>query len=491
MVLVLALVAAGVALLPEPLDAGGEPGGQGATAPPTALDSPVALPRTPPVPQAQPPAATSARPAGSSARTSPASLAGPPASVVRAAIEFTPLVRYHRDLPGGAYTNTGNTGGHTYVLALAARAGDTSADARLLEQIRHILTGGNDIAANGGYPAQHELQATGMLSIARHIPRIWDQLTAAERRRADLSMTAALVGGAFTTSDRNPYLLARTQQHTLDGDSNVDRGYNPNYREGMAGSVLVAAAYFGPEVAADLLANYRHEAFVAQLEAAGLSNAYRTFTWKQANPGSAAPTGAQIEQAVRNWTLWGIGLDDPMQIFADLTAHTYGLTAGTRIECGHRGGQGVPAPDAPGRVSGVIDSGCAGLPHAGQPGMLLEFASVDGGGVRSSADYAYGGFKANLFTRIALIDAGLWAPDRPAVPHAVDGWSWPAGLSLREVFDLVRVGGEDLWYKLDQGYRDYSSGRHRGVLRYDSPEFGFVFLRSLWQDVVLPHHTAG
>src|SRR5690606_11844417 len=78
----------------------------------------------------------------------------PDPRVVRAALEFSPLVRYHRDLPGGAYTNAGNTGGHTYVLAFAARAGDTSVDARLLEQIRHILTGGNDIAANGGYPSQ-------------------------------------------------------------------------------------------------------------------------------------------------------------------------------------------------------------------------------------------------------------------------------------------------------------------------------------------------
>ena len=404
----------------------------------------------------------------------PTRLGTPDPRVVRAALEFSPLVRYHRDLPGGAYTNAGNTGGHTYVLAFAARAGDTSVDARLLEQIRHILTGGNDIAANGGYPSQHELQVTGVLSVAKRIPRIWNRLTGEERARADATMTASLIANAFTTSDHNPYLLAGTRQHTLDGDSNVGRDYNPNYREGMAGSVLVAAAYFGVANARERLAHYDHEEFVAELAARGLSNAYTTFTWRATHPGSPAPTGEQIERAVRDWTLRGVGLDDPMRIYADLTAHTYGLTDGTVIECGYDGGRGVPDQDAPGGVAGVIDQGCDGLPHAGQSGQLLEFSSSDAGGARSSAEYAYGGFKPNLFTRLALIDAGIWDPDA----------------ELRQILAAARRGVEDLWYKLEHGYREYSSGRFQGVLRIDDPEFGFAFLRSLWEDVYLPGATS-
>lgn len=396
-------------------------------------------------------------------------LGAPDPGVVREAVEFSPLVRYHRDLPGGAYTNAGNTGGHTYVLAFAARAGDTSVDARLLEQIRYILTDGNDIAANGGYPSQHELQVTGMLSVAKRIPRIWDQLSDEEKARADATMTASLIGNAFTTSDQNPYLVAGTQQYTLDGDSNVGRDRNPNYREGMAGSVLVAAAYFGVDRARELLASYDHEKFVAELAALGLSNAHTTFTWRATHPDSPAPTGEQIEQAVRNWTLRGVGLDDPMQIYADLTAHTYGLTDGKVIECGHNGGRGVPAPDAPGGVAAVIDTGCEGLPNVGRPGLLLEFDSVDAGGVRSAATYAYSGFKANLFTRLALIDAGIWEPDE----------------ELEEILDAARLGVEDLWYKLEHGYREYMGGQYRFVLRIDDPEFGFRFLRSLWEDVYL------
>ena len=425
-------------------------------------------PAPPPTPAGESPepaeSVTPSPPVGDSIR-----FGAPDPEVVRAAVEFQPLVRYHPDLPGGAYTNAGNTGGHTYVLAFAARAGDTSVDAKLLEQIRYILTGGNDIAANGGYPSQHELQVTGMLSVVKRIPRIWDQLSAEEKARADATMQASLIGNAFTTSDQNPYLLAGGQEYTLDGDGNVGRDRNPNYREGMAGSVLVAAAYFGVDRARELLADYDHEAFVAELAARGLANAHTTFTWRATHPDSPAPTGEQIEQAVRDWTLRGVGLDDPMRIYADLTAHTYGLLDGTVIECGYDGGRGVPAPDAPGGVAGVIDSGCDGLPNAGRPGLLLEFDAFDAGGVRSSATYAYGGFKPNLFTRLALMDAGIWEPDA----------------ELREILDAAALGVADLWYKLEHGYREYSSGRYHFVLRIDDPDFGFRFLRSLWEDVYL------
>lgn len=415
----------------------------------------------------------------------PPGLGAPSAAAVQAAINFSPLVRYHRDLPGGAYTNAGNTGGGAYILALAARAGSTSADARLLEQIRYTLTGGNDIAANGGYPAQHELQMTGVLSIVKRLPRIWNQLTAQEKAKADATMKASLIGGAFTTSDKNPFVVAGTQQYTLDGDSNLNRGWNPNYREGMGGSVLVAAAYFGIAEAKNILATYTHSIFVSQLSSLGLSNAYRTFNWKAANPSSPAPTGTQIQNAVRDWSLWGIRLDNYMQIHADLTAHTYGRTRDKRIECGYNNGQGVAASGAPAGVAGVIDSGCAGLPNKGSHGLLLEFSSTDASGVRSSISYAYGGFKPNLFTRVVLIDAGLWQPTLAAIPHRVGtDWTWPAGSNISSVLSLVPVGGEDLWYKLEHGYRNYQHGGYKGTTRIDTPGWGFVFLRSLWDDVL-------
>jgi hypothetical protein len=391
---------------------------------------------------------------------------GAPAPEVVTAAREAPLVRYHRDLPGGAYTNAGNSGGASVILAFAAYAGDRSADRRLLEQMRYTLTGGNDIAANGGYPAQHELLVTGMFAVAKRTPRIWHQLSAVERQRVDALMLASLVGSAFTTSDNNPFVLAGQPEQTLDGDGNLGRGWNPNYREGMGGSILVAASYFGVPTAQQLLRTYQHEAFVHRLDVLGLDNAHRTFTWKASHPDSAAPTGAQIESAVHDWSLWGVGLDEPMRIEADLALHTYGAT----VECGLNGGEGILTPD--GIYAGVIDSGCDGLPNLGAPGMLLEFDSVDANGPRSSAVYAYGGYKPNQITQSVMIASGLWQ----ATPD------------VDEIIDRMLVGIEDLWYKLAHGYREYSRGEYRGIMRIDNPGYGFVFLRSLWEDVVAPYH---
>ena len=75
------------------------------------------------------------------------------------AAKSAPLISYNRTYSGGAYTNGAWFGGASVVLAVASHAGNTSADARLLEQIRHLLVGTNAICANGGYPAQHERHA--------------------------------------------------------------------------------------------------------------------------------------------------------------------------------------------------------------------------------------------------------------------------------------------------------------------------------------------
>ncbi|MGH9159317.1 MAG: hypothetical protein ACRD2X_04950 [Vicinamibacteraceae bacterium] len=379
-----------------------------------------------------------------------------------------PLVRDHRDLPGGAYTNMGNSGGGAIIMAYAALAGETSVDERLLEQIRYTLTGGNDIAANGGYPAQHELQVTGMLAVVKRIPRLWRRLTPLARARADAMMQASLVAGAFTTSDNNPFVLSGEPERTLDADTNVGRGWNPNFREGMGGSVLVAAAYFGVVQAERFLRSYRHELFAARLCALRLDNSCETFNWKKDHPESIAPTGARIESAVRNWSLWGVPLSDTMQLEADLAFNTYGRTSA----CGLNDGQGIPVEDAPGGFAGVIDSGCEGLPTLGEPGMLLEFDSVDGGGPRSASYYAFGGLKPSLFVQGALIANGLWE----------------RGSTSDTIASLVGTGAEDLWYKLEHGYRNYSIGAYRGIQTIDDPGYGFAYIQALWEEVVAPYH---
>jgi hypothetical protein len=280
-------------------------------------------------------------------------------------------------------------------------------------------------------------------------------------------MTASFVSNAFTTSDSNPFILAGSQQYSLDGDDNLNRDWNPNYREGMVGGVLVGVVYFGgPDRAQAVLDSYDHAAMVRALAEAGLDNLHETFTWKSTHPESGAPTGEMIERAIRDYRFKGHSLRDYMEIYGALTADTYGRT----VTCGLNGGAGVRLED--GTFAGRLLSGCDALPNRGRPGMLKELDSVDAGGPRSSTTYAYSGFSINLVNQLALIAGGYWRP----------------GPVARRSLELLRVGIPDLWYRLDHGYSNYSKGRRQGEVRAGEEEYGVRFSRPLWEGVVARYH---
>ncbi len=390
------------------------------------------------------------------------SLAAPPRASVDAAIA-APLTRYNRNIKGGAHTNMGGSGGAPVVLALAALAGETRADARLLEQARHVLVGENAPTTNGGYPAQHERNVTAMFALCKLTPRVWKQFTPTEIEKIDLLMQAALVASAFTTSDTNPYVISKSQQHALDGDANLSRDWNPNFREGMIGMLVIAPVYFGgADKVTALLDGYNHAAFVARLEKAGLTNPHETFTWKTAHPDSDAPSGEMIPKAVKNYRYKGTPVSDTMELYKLLTENTYGET----VSCGVNKGAGVALPD--GTRAGLLLSGCETLPNKNKPGMLKELNSMDANGPRSSTLYAYDGFRVNLVNHLVLLAGGLWK----------------SGLTADSCLALLQVGIPDLFYKVEHGYRNYAKGHVQGDL---TPN-GFAFTRPLWDSVAKPYH---
>jgi hypothetical protein len=393
-----------------------------------------------------------------------ADLASPSQAAVDAAIA-SQFIRFNRNIAGGAHTNGAWNGGASIALAVASHAGNTTADVRLLQQIRYTLTAGNEPTANGGYPSQHEKHVTGMFVIAKNTPRIWSQLSAAEKPRIDLIMKATFVASAFTTSDNNPYVKAGTQQYALDGDSNLNRGWNPNYREGMIGGILVGMAYFGGPAAADaILANYNHSPFVADLNANGLPNAYETFNWKAANPSSAAPSGSMIEAAVRSYRFFGLTLADYLRIYQSLAGDTYQGT----VNAGLNNGAGING-------AGRIVSGADTLPNKGVQGMLKEFASIDANGPRSSLIYAFDGYRPHMTNQLALIVGGYWPKGDAIVADAVT---------------RMNIGNTDFWYKAEKGYIGYAKGQSQGLADYatHAASYGFAYNRSLWDDVLKPYH---
>ncbi|MFW6154845.1 MAG: PKD domain-containing protein [Planctomycetota bacterium] len=384
-------------------------------------------------------------------------LPSPPQDIVDMARNIT--WRYYYGHDKSAHTNAAASCGRQFTLALAARAGNASAEYRMFRQLRYNLQGGQCLVAAGGYGAQHEMIFTGTCALVRHSPHLWNQLTADEQHKVDLLMKAALVASAYTTSD----LGNSTGQNTdLMGGTNLSRGWNPNFREGMFGAVIVATAYLGgADAAYEFLNSYDHATFCAELNAAGLTNTYITFNYRVDHPSSGAPSAYAIQNDIHDYHAYGIGLDDLMGLYHNLTTDTYDK----HVNEGLNGGAGIGGC---GRMLG----GQAGLPDRGALGMLTEFDSGDGGGSRSSAGYAYSGYRPNLINQAVLMAGGYWEE----------------GTRADECLARMPIGIEDLFYKLDHGYRDYANGHCGGDHYMTDDGHDYYMSKSWWYDVLTRYH---
>jgi hypothetical protein len=354
--------------------------------------------------------------------------------------------------------------GQSIVLAVAAYAGNSAADTRLLQQIRNVISNGRDPFGNGGYMAQHERMMTAMFAIAKQTPRVWSQLTSTEVSKIDLIMKATLVGSAYTTADASNQ---GSNAKGIDGDTNLDRGWNPNFREGMIGGVIVSTLYLGGRTPTEAFLNsYSHATFVQSLNAAGLSRLYEVFNTNVASPSKGAPSGSTIATGIRNYRFNGMNLDQLFEIYVYLANDTFGGT----VACGLNNGQGISIGG--GQYSGVLVAGCAQLPNKGVRGQLKEFASSDANGQRSASYYAFDGLKPNLANHLVLFVHGRMV----------------AGSELNTVLDRVAVGSADLFYKVTQGYHNYAKGADDGVYKLPASGVGdgYEFWLPLWQQVIAP-----
>jgi hypothetical protein len=382
------------------------------------------------------------------------------ASVVSDAVAAS-LSSYHRN------ASTGDIwclpcDGAPVVLALAAFQGNTSVDMRLLQQIRQLLSGSNDPFATGGYAANDERNATAMYAIARRVPRIWNQLTSAEVHKVDLIMEATLVADLWATSDKNNMNGA---PRTFDGSNDSNRDYNPNYREGMIGAVIVGTEYFGGKTAVDsLVASYDHAAFTSELQAQGLANAYWTYSTYMRTPSAGAPSPSTVQTGIQGYTLYGMTIDALQNIYLNLVSDTFSAN----VSCGLNNGAGIQVGSV---YAGRIVSGCSGLPNMGAVGMEKEFDSVDGNGARSDASYVRLGLRDNLFNELVLIVYG----------------DWQVTTAATAAVHKVNVGVTDFFYKATQGYQSYSHGTNEGLFNCSS-DMDCPLNQALWTQVLAPAH---
>lgn len=389
-----------------------------------------------------------------------------PSAAIVSLCKRAPLAHYGRHLKGGAHTYAAYNGGWQIPLALNAWSGNSEGDSKLLEQIDQVLEGGHTLSATGGYSAQHERHVTAMFAILKQSPRFWEGvLDAGCRAKIDLLMKATLVASAYTTSD---VIYAEGMKHTsMDGDPNLHRGWNPNFREGMFGAILVSMVYFGGvDATTEILNNYDHATFVAELRKAGLSNTHGTFTWAEKHPESGAPSAEQIEKAVHKYRFEGKPLMEPFELYRWLTLNTYNR----KIAAGLNNGKGIVDK---GVAAGCIVAGADKLPNLGKLGMLTEFDSVDASGRRSSMTYSYDGFRPNLAHHAVVLVGGYW----------------PADGSDAEVLERLKIGITDIAYKLKHGYRNYAHATgSTDVFTLDKDGWNWSTRTTLplWTELLLP-----
>ena len=203
--------------------------------------------------------------------------------------------------------------------------------------------------------------------LAKRTLAIWDQLSEAEQALVDLNMEALMYSSTFTTKDEVAGYLG------MNGDTDVNRDWNPNHQNGMVGMIILTALY-GDLISSNLslrvtvtLTLCRHYAQTI------LKNLLSTYT----NP--ARPQAAKIQAGLRKkvggavYRFHGITDRNLLGLFNYIASRTFS----GKISCGLNEGTGIGG-------YGRVVKDCEMLPNVGRTGMILEFDGWDAKGRRSS-----------------------------------------------------------------------------------------------------------
>ena len=338
---------------------------------------------------------------------------------------------------------------------------------RILESVRHLISGGREPGFNAG-PNHSYAPLALALAIIRHTPTVWGALAEDERERLDLIMECFAISTAFVTDDDNFYRTGPA----LTG--NFYKNWNANHRLAMTVPIVGSVLYFNAA-----LRDFDYDSYIEKFDRFGFrrakyhgtaggfthpdgtyipsarelmmggGTAYTAFadnhdTDFETRSLRDAPTVGGYGVGIRGntYTYVGNGLDDIGAILRTLYGATYSggpvISDTSEVEGGR---------DESGKPLAYIADGSRS-PVEGKPGMMHEFKTGDGGGLRSSASYNTHNFEIVVQTLAVteLLGCPALSPDDP-------------------LFALIRVGNTDLIYKNEVGYVNYSLGRTIGLKR--------------------------
>ncbi len=324
---------------------------------------------------------------------------------------------------------------------------------RLLEQIRHMIAGGNEPLCRGTIAGWADNSAAQTLALAKYTPAVWDRLTTDEKARCDWLMKALTVAGNYCQNYDAHVRRCLFQTY------NWRKSWNPNHQEGYVGVMIAAWFYFGGTDAVNaVLASFDYDQWTAALNGIGFTNI--TGCWqatgkdRMENGGFDDDSGTIV--SVRTpftyenvWSAHERVEYEPFAVFTVLADRMYSHLC----------------RDTVGGTAYTIDGN---TPWAGHYGMGYEFDARDASGLRSDARYVYDGWCNSVLTMATLI--------------ALDGFG--SGPARDDVAKRMVVGSEDLIYKLSAGYQ----GRSKGSARYsDSTKvdgLGYYYVRDIWWNLI-------
>ena len=325
---------------------------------------------------------------------------------------------------------------------------------------------------------QHDLRAGIGFVIARMTPRIWDALTSAEKTRIDLLVKGMTVGAAYTSGVNNADIKASTSRIScLSGYEHFWKTGAPNFRGNPIPAMLAARIYFGSAAAVvSFLNGFDRAAFAAQAQAQGLTNLYHTFQTSGPNGDFTRPTTAQVEAGITDWAFArNNAAAIPLSDAEGLIVHAIDMCFARTINTGLNNGVGVEHPVGSGKYRGRMMAGQAGLPNAGQSGMVTELDYSDGFGPRSAMSYS-----------MADVRIGLEALLLGGVGRLLNRKS----AALQAAAAKMNRGMIDYRYKSDNGYLSYAKGGAGNSEDWTtaamSTTWGLPQTFGLWFDVLKP-----